>query len=329
MESSQTTSRNYLGVSDLSPQEMSEVIQLAIDLKRKRNVEPLDIFCNRYFGLIFQGPSLRTKVSFEMAVLEGGGGAVYLSPENFAEMKAGSLRLQGRELALSFDCLVGRIYDHADLEALASECPAPVVNAMSKLEHPCQALGDMLTLTELYGDVQDLHIVCVGQSPVFNSVLIAGVGLGAKVTVVAPPGGEPPPSILEDARRHSDGRPHLVAVAHDLAAVAPDADVIYTDLWADLVDMWSDEETAYWKQVLRPYQINRAIMALAKPTAIFMHCLPAKRGEEVTDEVIDSSQSVVFHQAENRMHGQKALLAYLLDGNHALHGCTRKRLAVE
>jgi ornithine carbamoyltransferase len=106
-----------------------------------------------------------------------------------------------------------------------------------------------------------------------------------------------------------------VAVAHDLAAVAPEADVIYTDLWADLVDMWSEEETAYWKQVLRPFQINSEIMALAKPTAIFMHCLPAKRGEEVTDEVIDSPQSVVFHQAENRMHGQKALLAYLMNGN--------------
>ncbi len=310
--------RHYLGVTDLSPREMSEVIQLAIALKRKRNVELLDTFCNRYFALIFQGPSLRTKVSFEMAVLEGGGGAVYLSPEHFAEMKAGNLRVQGRELALSFDCLVGRIYDHADLEALSSDCPVPVVNAMSKLEHPCQALGDMLTLTELYGDVKDMHIVCVGQSPVFNSVLIAGVGLGAKVTVVAPPGGEPPNSILDAARRHSGGRPRLVAVSNDLAAIAPEADVIYTDLWADLVDMWSDEETAYWKRVLRPYQINREVMALAKPTAIFMHCLPAKRGEEVTDDVIDSPQSVVFHQAENRMHGQKALLAYLLNGNTSM-----------
>jgi ornithine carbamoyltransferase len=308
---------------------MSEVIELAIDLKRKRNVESRDIFCNRYFGLIFQGPSLRTKVSFEMAVLEGGGGAVYLSPENFAEMKAGSLRLQGRELALSFDCLVGRIYDHADLEELSSDCSVPVVNAMSKMEHPCQALGDMLTLTELYGGVKGLHIVCVGQSPVFNSVLIAGVGLGAKVTVVAPPGGEPPSSILETAKRHSEGRPHLVAVTHDLAVVAPEVDVIYTDLWADLVDMWSDEETAYWKQALRPYQINREMMALAKPMAIFMHCLPAKRGEEVTDEVIDSPQSVVFHQAENRMHAQKALLAYLLHGDHAFHGGTRRRMVVE
>jgi ornithine carbamoyltransferase len=252
-----------------------------------------------------------------MALLEGGGGAVYLSPENFAEMKRGDLRLQGRELALYFDCLIGRIYDHADLEALSSACPVPVVNAMSKLEHPCQALGDMLTLTELYGDVKGLEIVCVGQSPVFNSVLIAGVGLGAKVTVVAPPGGEPPQTILDAARRSSGNRPHLMAVSHDLVAVASEADVIYTDLWADLVDMWSDEETAYWKRVLRPYQITRDIMALAKPTAIFMHCLPAKRGEEVTDEVIDSEQSVVFHQAENRMHVQKALLAYLLNGNLA------------
>jgi ornithine carbamoyltransferase len=253
-----------------------------------------------------------------MAVLEGGGGAVYLSPEDFAEMKAGSLVRQGQELALCFDCLVGRIYDHADLEALATRCHVPVVNAMSKLEHPCQALGDMLTLTELYGDVRDLHIACVGQSPVFNSALIAGVGLGAKVTVVCPPGGEPPASIIETARRHSNHRTHLVGVSNDLRSVAPDADVIYTDLWADLVDMWSDEETAYWKRVLRPYQINAELMALAKPTAIFMHCLPAKRGEEVTDEVIDSPQSRVFHQAENRMHGQKALLAYLLDCNAAI-----------
>jgi ornithine carbamoyltransferase len=232
-------------------------------------------------------------------------------------MKAGSLERHGQELALCFDCLVGRIYDHADLEAIASSCRVPVVNAMSKLEHPCQALGDMLTLTELYGEVKGLHIVCVGQSPVFNSALIAGVGLGAKVTVVCPPGGEPPPSIIETARRHSNHRPHLVGVSNDLRSVVPDADVIYTDLWADLVDMWSDEETAYWKRVLRPYQINTELMAQAKPTTIFMHCLPAKRGEEVTNEVIDSPQSKVFPQAENRMHGQKALLAYLLAGNYA------------
>lgn len=309
--------RHYLGVADLSPQEMAEVVQLAIDLKRKRKVEPLYAFANRYFALIFQGPSLRTKVSFEMAVVEGGGGTVYLSPENFAEMKAGSLERQGKELSLCFDCLVGRVYDHEDLEAIASSCRVPVVNAMSKLEHPCQALGDMLTLTELYGEVRGLHIVCVGQSPVFNSALIAGVGLGAKVTVVCPPGGEPPLNIIETARRHSNRREHLVGVSNDLRSVVTDADVIYTDLWADLVDMWSDEETAYWKRVLRPYQINAELMERAKPTTIFMHCLPAKRGEEVTDEVIDSPQSKVFPQAENRMHGQKALLAYLLAGNYA------------
>jgi ornithine carbamoyltransferase len=306
--------RHYLGVTDLLPQEMLAVIGLAIDLKQKRTVEPSGVFNNLCFALIFQGPSLRTKVSFELAVLEGGGVTVYLSPENYAEMKAGNLSLQAQELALSFDCLIGRIYDHADLKALASNCPVPVVNAMSKLEHPCQALGDMLTLTELFGDLKGLHIVCVGQSPVFNSVLVAGVGLGARVTVVSPPDGIPPEGILEAARYHSNNRPHLVAVAHDLAAIVPEADVIYTDLWADLVDMWSDEETAYWKRVLRPYQVNCEIMALAKPSAIFMHCLPAKRGEEVTDDVIDSPQSVVFHQAENRMHAQKGLLAYLLLG---------------
>jgi ornithine carbamoyltransferase len=308
--------RNYLEVTDLSPQEMSDVIQLAIELKHRRKFDPLDAFSDRYFALIFQGPSLRTKVSFEMAVREGAGKAVYLAPELYKEMQAGSLSLQGKELSLCFDCLVGRIYDHAELEALASGASVPVVNAMSQLEHPCQALGDMLTLVELYGSVRGLHIVCVGQSPVFNSVLVAAVGLGARVTVVCPPGGEPPPRVLEAARNHSGQRPENIVISHDLARSVADADVIYTDLWADLVDMWSDEETAYWKRVLQPYQINRDLMAKAKPSTIFMHCLPAKRGEEVTDDVIDSKQSVVFHQAENRLHGQKALLVYLLDNSY-------------
>jgi ornithine carbamoyltransferase len=256
--------------------------------------------------MVFQKPSNRTRVSFEVGMYELGGHALPLSPQEIQMGKRETPSDTGRVLARYTDAIMARVFDHEEIEELAAAAEVPVINGLSALHHPCQALADLLTVREEFATLEGVRISYIGDGNNVAHSLALGCALtGAKLTIAHPEGHAPDPGVMEQAARLG-ASPSFTQDPHEGAA---GAQVIYTDVW---VSMGQENEAGERKKKFAPYQVDEELMSTATPDAIFLHCLPAHRGEEVTAGVIDGSQSRVFDQAENRLHAQKALLYLLL-----------------
>jgi ornithine carbamoyltransferase len=295
--------RDFIDVADLEPGDLRRLLDLAREIKAGRWTEkPLR---GRHLAMLFQRPSHRTRVSFEVGIARLGGATTTLTGQDvqigFRESVADAARVLDRYV----DGVVARLRSHADLLHLARASDKPVINALTDHSHPCQVLADLLTLQELHDDVARERVVYIGDgNNIANSLIEASMLAGFALTVITPPGYDPDPAIVERARRINSGRHHVTLTSQ---IDVHDATAIYTDVWAS---MGQEDERAPRQKVFSPYQVNQRLMDSA-PEAVFMHCLPAHRGEEVTDEVIDGPRSVVFQQAENRLYTQMALMAGL------------------
>jgi len=298
--------KHVLSVTDLSAEEIDIILMEAIRLKK----QPLsDDLKGHFLALVFEKPSLRTRVSFEVAIQEQGGGSLVLPPSAIQMGKREAIKDVAAYLSGNVTVATLRVFDHQTLVKFAEHATIPVINALSDVEHPCQALADVMTVLEHKGALKGKRMMFVGDgNNVCHSLLLAGALTGLSVTVACPEGYEPDEEILRTAREIGVKKGAEFIVTHNAKEAAKDADAIYTDVWAS---MGQEEEIEKRKKVFKDFQLNSELLKLA-PEAIVMHCLPAHRGEEITDEVIDGPQSVVFDQAENRRHAQKALLRYLL-----------------
>lgn len=301
--------RNLVSITDLSPKEMEEILRLAEALKDAGPGRQPSL-AGKTLALLFEKPSLRTRVSFHVAMRQLGGDCIYLSPAEVGLGQRESVADVARTLSRYVDCIAARTFRMQTVEELARHASVPVINALSDREHPCQALADLLTVQEKKGALRGVTIAFIGDGNNVAASLALGAAMaGARFVIASPPGYELPGDLLGRAAAICDQTGGSVQQVREPAAAALGADVVYTDVWAS---MGQEQEADTRRGAFSGYRVDAALMALAKSDAIFMHDLPAHRGEEVTDEVIDGPQSVVFDQAENRMHAQKALLAVLL-----------------
>jgi ornithine carbamoyltransferase len=302
-------SNDFLSIRDFTPEELTEFIELARLIKTSPELFN-DSLKNQTLALIFEKPSLRTRVSFDVGINQLGGHALYLSPAEINLGKRESVHDVGRNLERMVQAIMIRTFSHEIVEQMAECTHVPVINGLTDFSHPCQALADYLTILECKEQVAGMKVAYIGDgNNVAHSLLFCGVQLGAHVRIATPPGYEPNPDAVRWAREHAISSGGSCVITNDPAEAANGADVLYTDVWAS---MGQESEQAERAILFRPYQINSALMRLAKPDAIFLHCLPAHRGDEVTAEVIDGPQSVVYQQAENRIHAQKAIMVELM-----------------
>ncbi|CAN5123331.1 ornithine carbamoyltransferase [soil metagenome] len=312
--------RHFLTVDDLQPDELLKVLDLADDLKAQRpqpGIGPAAPFSNalagQSIGLLFEKPSMRTRISFEVGVRELGGNPLVLSGQQVGLGGRESLADIARVLSRYLHAIVLRTFGQDRLDGLAEAGSVPVVNALSDLEHPCQAVADLQTIREYKGGLQGVKLAYVGDgNNMAHSLLKAGAMTGMHVAVASPPGYEPSGQIVDEAVELARDAEGQITITTDPAEAVADADVLYTDVWAS---MGQEHEAAERAAVFQPYQLNGASVDQARPDVIVMHCLPAHRGEEITEEVLEGDASVVFPQAENRLHAQKALLLTLLGGS--------------
>jgi ornithine carbamoyltransferase len=300
--------RDCLTLGEFVPEEVSLILDEALRIKTlQKSRIPYRPLRGRTLAMVFQKPSNRTRVSFEVGMYQLGGHALHLSPEEIQIGKRETPSDTGRVLARYIDAIMVRTFDHGDLEELAGAADVPVINGLSDAHHPCQALADLMTVREEFGTLEGVEISYVGDgNNVAHSLAIACALTGAELTIAHPEGHGPDTEIVELAG-DLGAAPRLT---EDPAEAVRDANAVYTDVWAS---MGQEAEAEERKQEFAPYQVDEGLMDLAAEDAIFLHCLPAHRGEEVTAEVIDGPRSRVFDQAENRLHAQKALL-YLLMG---------------
>ncbi len=301
--------RNLLSLENYSPDEIQQILTLAADLKKQKGLR-LDILSGRSVGLLFQKPSNRTRVSFEVGIWQLGGNCIYLGPEEIDLGKRESAQDVAKTLSRYLDAIVARTHTHEDIIALGNNASVPIINGLSNLYHPCQALADIFSIKEKFGTFQDISIAYIGDgNNVCHSLILAGLKMGLTINVATPQGYEPSPQIVSKAEKIAqDNGAHFV-LTHSAQNAIKAAKVIYTDVWTS---MGQEKEAQQRLQDFADYQLNRSLTDLADPQHIFMHCLPAHRGQEVTDEVIDGPNSIVFDQAENRMHVQKAVLHFLM-----------------
>ena len=297
---------HLLSIRDLDRKHVLDIFKLTAELKAKvkagRRVTPL---AGRTLALIFEKPSLRTRVTFEVAMVQLGGAAVYLSAQDIGPGKRESVPDIARNLSRWVDGIVARVFVHRTLEELAAHATIPVINALSDLEHPCQAMADLYTLWERGIELKGLELAWIGDgNNVFNSVLLLSALMGVRVRAACPPGYEPAPAVL-DACRALGG---LVRVTTDAREAAEGADVLYTDVW---ISMGQEAEREKRLEAFQRYQVTETLLGFASPKALVMHCLPAHRGEEITGAVMDGPRSIVLDQAENRLHVQKGVLVWL------------------
>ena len=298
-------------ISDLSSSEVRALLKLGHDVKRNPRDyrHALDA---RQMVLMFEKASLRTRLSFETGINTMGGNAIFVDQTNSPLGERESIADVAKNVERWVDVIVLRTYAHDTITEMAANSRVPVINALSDFEHPCQALADFMTLQEHFGTVQGLNFTYVGDgNNVCHSLMLAGAQLGVNITVATPRGYSPDIEIVTLARERAEVNGCEVRLLQDPHAAAEGADAIYTDV---CVSMGMEHESTKRAPIFRPFQVNEALMAKTASHAVFMHCLPARRNAEVTDAVLDSPQSIVFDQAENRMHAQKALLLLLLGG---------------
>jgi ornithine carbamoyltransferase len=305
--------RDLLSLAEFTGPELRTILDRAHalkDLQRRR--QPHRWLEGRTLAMIFEKPSLRTRCTFETGMTQLGGHAIDLAAEHLQLGARESVPDVARNLERWVDAIMARVFFHSTLVTLAEYARVPVINGLSDLSHPCQILADLMTIEEHKGRLAGLKISYVGDGfNVAHSLLFAAGVLGLELHVATPRGYEPRPDVVARAREMGAATGASIHVYEDPRAAADGADVIYTDSW---VSMGQEAERAVRLRVFPPYQVNRELVALARPDAIVMHCLPAHRGEEITDDVMDGPQSVVFDQAENRLHAQKAILTLLING---------------
>jgi ornithine carbamoyltransferase len=299
--------RDCLTLAEFAPGEVRLILDEAQKLKMlRRSRIPFRPLFGKTLAMVFQKPSNRTRVSFEVGMYHLGGHALPLSPQEIQIGKRETPSDTGRVLARYIDAIMVRTFDHEELEELAAAADVPVINGLSDSHHPCQALADLLTIREELGELEGVKITYVGDGNNVAHSLALGCALtGAELTISHPPGHGPDPRVIGRAARLGDAP----TITEDPQEGVAGARVVYTDVWAS---MGQEAEAEERKKKFMPYQVNEELMSRAAPGAIFLHCLPAHRGEEVTAGVIDGPQSRVFDQAENRLHAQKALLYLLL-----------------
>jgi ornithine carbamoyltransferase len=307
---------DFVSIHDLSRYEFHELL----DLARKVKAEPEDYrkaLKHQVLAMIFEKPSLRTRMTFEVGMVQLGGTASYLSPAEVQIGKRETVEDVGRNLERWVDGIIIRTFAHDNVVRLAQASSVPVINALSDLLHPCQAMADFLTLQEHKGDLGGLRLAWVGDgNNVCHSLMFASAKAGSTMAVATPPGHEPNPDIVRLALEDGRETGFRLEMTTDPRAAVKAADAVYTDVWASMGQEAEREERL---RMFAPYQVNESLLAEAKPDAVFMHCLPAHRGEEVSAGVIDGPRSVVFDQAENRLHAQKAILIILM-GKRKRHG---------
>lgn len=297
--------RDLLSLADLSRDQIHELLQLAAQMK----VGKVNPQCNKVLGLLFYKASTRTRVSFSVAMYQLGGQVIDLNPNSTQVGRGEPLKDTARVLDRYLDVLAIRTFEQRDLEAFAHYAQIPVINALSDLEHPCQVLADLLTVQEAFGSLAGTTLAYLGDgNNVAHSLLLGCALVGINIRVATPSGYEPTAAIVEQAQSLADSATEVTVITDPKVAVRG-AQVVYTDVWAS---MGQEASASDRLPVFQPYQVNQDLLAAADPSAVVLHCLPAHREEEITDEVIEGASSRVWDQAENRLHAQKALLASLL-----------------
>jgi ornithine carbamoyltransferase len=301
--------RDYLSVDDLSPEELGGVLDLSGKVKAHPG-DVADALRRKSVAMIFEKPSTRTRVSFEVAIASTGAHPVALSSQELQLGRGETIEDTGRVLSRYVDAIVLRTFEQERLELIASAAVVPVVNALSDFEHPCQCLADLLTIREIKGELAGRTLTYLGDgNNVTHSLLLGGAKTGMHVRVATPPGFEPIPQIVQRATEIAEGTGGSVLLTNDPREAAAGADVLYTDVWASMGQEAESDERAL---VFPAYRLDQEKVDVARPDVTVLHCLPAHRGQEITDQVIDGPHSAVWDQAENRLHTQKALLLWLL-----------------
>jgi ornithine carbamoyltransferase len=303
--------RDFLAISDYSSDEVKMLLDLAVKLKKEHfNGGNKPIFQGKTMAMIFQKPSLRTRVSFDMAMRHCGGDALYLSPAEIGLGQRESIADVSRVLSGYVEIIMARVFDHEHVLELGKWCSVPVINGLSDYNHPCQGMADALTILEKFGSLKGLNITFLGDgNNVAVSLMHVALKMGANFTLSAPEGYDMNKKALEIGSKIAAETGGKITLLRDPHQAVKNAHVIYTDTWTS---MGQEAETKKREAVFPPYQVNQQIVSEADKDVIIMHCLPAHRGQELTDEVADGPHSVIFPQAHNRLHAQKAVIAYLL-----------------
>lgn len=307
--------KDILSLQDLSSEEIFSILRLSSDLKNELKngdgEKASQLLKGKVLGMIFQKPSTRTRVSFETGIFQLGGNALYLSTNDMQLSRGESIEDTGRTLSLYVNCIIARVYEHADLQILANSASIPVINGLSNTFHPCQILADLLTIQEHKKKMKGLNLAWIGDgNNVCNDLLLGCAKTGINMMAACPHGYEPLEQIVRLAKEEEQKTGVKITITDDPLQATKDADIIVTDTF---LSIGKDQEKTTREEAFLPrYQVNSDLLKNAKRDVIFMHCLPAKRGQEVTSEVIDGSASVIWDEAENRLHVQKALMCMLM-----------------
>jgi ornithine carbamoyltransferase len=301
---------DFLSIRDFSPAEIHHFLDLARQIKAIPGAYRKSLQ-GKTLAMIFEKPSLRTRVTFDVGIHQLGGFSLYLSPAEINLGKRESVYDVAKNLERMVQGIMIRTFAHDIVQQMPEYASIPVINGLTDYSHPCQALADYLTIFEIKGKVAELKVAFIGDgNNVAHSLMFGGAQLGAQVWVATPPGYEPDSDALRWAQERAQQTGGSCTIVNEPAQAVADADVVYTDVWAS---MGQEAEAAVTREIFLPFQVNAALFNRAKPDAIFLHCLPAHRGDEVTDEVIDSPRSCVFQEAENRLHVQKAIMLQLME----------------
>lgn len=303
--------RDLLSLQDLTVEEIEILILRAMDLKEEISKDILhQRLKGKTLGLLFEKASTRTRVSFEVAMAQLGGHSIFLSTYDIQLKRGETVQDTARVLSSYIDGLVIRTFAQESVEEWAKHSTIPIINGLTDLHHPCQILSDLMTIFEKRGHLKGLNLVYLGDgNNVAHSLLEGASKVGMNIAIASPKGYQPKESIVKEAKAEAAKQGSRVEITVDPKAAVKNADILYTDVW---VSMGQEMEKKGFKEIFKPYQLNSALLKMADPQALVMHCLPAHRDEEITDEVMESKNSVIFHQAENRLHIQKALLEMLL-----------------
>lgn len=303
--------RDFLSLQDFNAAEIRALLDLAKELKsRQKKGEPQPLLAGKTLAMIFEKPSTRTRVSFEVGMWQLGGSALFLSSQELQMGRGEPIKDTAAVLSRYVDGIMIRTFDHRDVEELAGHASVPVINGLTDLLHPCQVLADLLTIEEKIGRLQGGKLAYTGDgNNVVHSLLLGCSKMGLDISVATPSQYRPLPVIVDRAQRNAGRSGSQIIITEDPVEAVENADIIYTDVWTS---MGREKEKKERRRIFVPYQVNSSLVKLAKPGAMIMHCLPAYRGEEITAKVLEGEQSVILEQAENRLHAQKALLALLM-----------------
>jgi ornithine carbamoyltransferase len=313
LQRNNTVKRDLLTLTDVTPEELEQMLTLAIDLKqRHKRGESMSLLAGKSLVLLFSKPSLRTRASFELGMVQLGGHTSYIQDPDIVLGLREPLKDLGRVLSRYYDAIAIRTFAHASILELAQAATIPVINALTDSFHPCQILAALQTLREHFGDLRGRRIAYVGDgNNVAHSWLLGAAQMGLALTIACPRTYQPEIAVVRRARALAEATGAVLDIVEDPKQAVKGADAIYTDVWTS---MGQEQEAAIRHEVFRPYQINAALLAEAPSHAVVMHCLPAHRGEEITEDVFESERALVFEEAENRLHAQKALLIFTMLG---------------